>query len=79
VSAAGFAFRSAGGSAVRLESPIQRTLRDLLVAQQHAYVDDVSYGALGARLLAEEAGSEPSGGGLARGERAVEAPVPTRA
>jgi alkylation response protein AidB-like acyl-CoA dehydrogenase len=44
------AFRYGGGTALRLESPIQRTLRDLLAAQQHMYVADHNYDALGRYL-----------------------------
>jgi alkylation response protein AidB-like acyl-CoA dehydrogenase len=50
-----FAYRYGGGTALRLDSPIQRTLRDLLAAQQHVYVADLNYDALG-RHLTETSG-----------------------
>jgi alkylation response protein AidB-like acyl-CoA dehydrogenase len=45
------AYRYCGPAAVRLEHPVQRILRDLLVAQQHKFVADVSYDALGVTLV----------------------------
>jgi alkylation response protein AidB-like acyl-CoA dehydrogenase len=45
------AYRYAGPSAVRLTHPLQRVLRDLLVAQQHKFVADTSYDALGRALV----------------------------
>lgn len=40
-------FRYAGGSAVMLDHPLQRTLRDLYTAQSHLMVSDAAYEALG--------------------------------
>lgn len=48
---ANMAMRYAGGSAVRLDSAIQRVARELLVAQGHMYVADSNYDTLGAALL----------------------------
>jgi len=49
------AYRHGGGSALRLDSPIQRTLRDVLAAQQHLYVADLNYEAFGGQLIATSA------------------------
>jgi indole-3-acetate monooxygenase len=46
------AMRFAGGSVVRLDSPIQRLMRELLVAQAHMYVSDTNYETVGRSLLA---------------------------
>ena len=46
-----WAYRTAGGSALKLDNPLQRVLRDLLAAGQHAYVDDASQVAHGADVL----------------------------
>lgn len=51
VDVANFAFRYGGGNSVRLDSPIQRALRDVLVAQQHVAVADTSFEALGSALI----------------------------
>ena len=40
-------FRYAGGSAVMLDDPLQRILRDLYTAQSHLMVSDAAYEALG--------------------------------
>ena len=40
-------FRYAGGSAVMLDDPMQRILRDLYAAQSHLMVSDAAYEALG--------------------------------
>lgn len=48
---ANLALRHAGGSAIRLDSPLQRVVRELLVAQAHMYVSDANYDALGRTLL----------------------------
>ncbi len=40
-------FRYAGGSAVMLDDPMQRILRDLYTAQSHLMVSDVAYESLG--------------------------------
>lgn len=55
VSTAQFAYRYAGGSAPRLESPFQRAVRDLLVAQQHLIVGEHLYEELGRWLVIERA------------------------
>ena len=47
VETAAFAYKYGGGSAARLESPLQRILRDLQVAQQHTALADTSYEATG--------------------------------
>lgn len=47
------AYRYGGPSALRLTSPLQRVLRDLLVAQQHRVIADVSYDALGEELVSD--------------------------
>ena len=49
--AADTAMRHAGGTAVRLDNPIQRVVRDLLVARSHMYVADTNYELLGRALL----------------------------
>jgi indole-3-acetate monooxygenase len=45
------AFRYAGGNSVRLDSPLQRILRDVLVAQQHVAIADQVYDQLGVALI----------------------------
>ena len=45
------AMRHGGGGAVRLDSPIQRLTRELLVAQSHIHVAEVNYEKLGIALL----------------------------
>ena len=40
-------FRYAGGSAIMLNDPMQRILRDLYTAQSHLMVSDAAYEALG--------------------------------
>ena len=47
------AYRYGGPAAVRLDNPLQRVLRDLLVAQQHRVIADVSYDALGQVLVGQ--------------------------
>ena len=44
------AFTLAGGAAVGMDSPIQRVLRDLLVAQQHIIATEENFERLGLRL-----------------------------
>lgn len=46
-----WAYRQGGGTSLRLDSPLQRILRDLLAASQHVYIDDVAYTGLGAHLM----------------------------
>lgn len=53
VETAAMAHKFGGGSSVRLTNPLQRILRDLLVAQQHIYYADTNYELLGATLLAD--------------------------
>jgi alkylation response protein AidB-like acyl-CoA dehydrogenase len=48
------AYRYGGPPALRLTNPLQRVLRDLLVAQQHRVIADVSYDALGEVLVREQ-------------------------
>ena len=54
---AAMAFRYGGGDSVRLDSPIQRALRDVLVAQQHILVADTSFDALGRAIIGQVAPS----------------------
>lgn len=53
VEIANMAFRYGGGNSIRLNSPLQRGLRDLLVAQQHVAVADSYYDVLGQLLIAQ--------------------------
>jgi alkylation response protein AidB-like acyl-CoA dehydrogenase len=46
-------FRLGGGSAVYLDSPLQRRLRDIMVLGQHAVVQQRQYVGVGAALLVE--------------------------
>jgi alkylation response protein AidB-like acyl-CoA dehydrogenase len=46
------AYTYAGGSSVRLDNPLQRILRDLLVAQQHLLYSDSNFEYLGEMLIA---------------------------
>ncbi len=46
-----WAFRTGGGNALRLNSPLQRILRDLMAASQHVFVDEIAYTGYGAQLL----------------------------
>ena len=55
---ANMAFRYGGGDSVRLTSPIQRVLRDLLVTQSHVAAADTSYDGLGKAII--EQASRPS-------------------
>jgi len=48
-------FRLAGGSAVYLDSPLQRRLRDIMVLGQHAAVQQRQHAASGAFLLTDAA------------------------
>lgn len=54
---ANMAFRYGGGNSVRLDSPLQRALRDVLVAQQHVAVADTSFETLGAAIIDQVAQS----------------------
>lgn len=49
-----WAYRVAGGSALRLSSPLQRILRDLLAASQHVVVEEAAYTAWGAHMVGVE-------------------------
>jgi alkylation response protein AidB-like acyl-CoA dehydrogenase len=53
------AYSYAGGDSVRLENPLQRILRDLLVAQQHLLYTDTHFEHLGEMLV--QRASEASG------------------
>jgi indole-3-acetate monooxygenase len=61
VRVANLAMRFSGGTAIRLDSPIQRTIREALVAQAHMYATDANYAVLGAAILAETEPAEPTG------------------
>ena len=50
-----FAHHHGGGAAAFTDSPLQRVLRDILVASQHIYVADVAYERTGAFRLGREA------------------------
>lgn len=54
---ANMAFRYAAGSAMRLESPLQRCLRDLHAAGTHFVVSDTAYESHGQRLLGLTSGA----------------------
>jgi indole-3-acetate monooxygenase len=56
IDVATMAYRYGGPAALRLDNPLQRVLRDLLVAQQHRVIADVSYDALGEVLVREQSG-----------------------
>jgi alkylation response protein AidB-like acyl-CoA dehydrogenase len=51
-------YRLAGGSAVYLDSPLQRRLRDMMVLAQHVMVQERQYAGFGAFLLNEGAAVE---------------------
>jgi alkylation response protein AidB-like acyl-CoA dehydrogenase len=46
-----WAYRNGGGTALRLDHPLQRLLRDMLAATQHIFVDDKAYSDFGGVLL----------------------------
>lgn len=52
-------FKLAGGSAVYLDSPVQRRLRDVIVLGQHAAVQQRQFAGIGAFLLSEDEPSVP--------------------
>jgi alkylation response protein AidB-like acyl-CoA dehydrogenase len=52
-------FMLAGASAVYLDSPLQRRLRDVMVLSQHAVVQQRQYAGVGAALLAEPEAQAP--------------------
>jgi alkylation response protein AidB-like acyl-CoA dehydrogenase len=54
-SVAQMAYSFAGGDSVRLDNPLQRILRDLLVAQQHLLYTDTQFEHLGEMLVARAA------------------------
>ncbi len=60
LAAAQTALRYGGGAAVRLDNPLQRLVRELLVAQSHVHVVETNYDKLGVNLL-EEAGAATTG------------------
>ncbi len=51
VDATTWAFRTSGGGGLQRSHPLQRVLRDLLAASQHAFVDEVAYEQLGSVRL----------------------------
>ena len=55
VEVANTAFRYGGGASVRQGNPVQRALRDVLVAQQHVVVTDTSFEAVGEGIIAQAA------------------------
>jgi alkylation response protein AidB-like acyl-CoA dehydrogenase len=63
VEVAQFAFRMAGAAALYEASPIQRALRDILAAQQHVYVSDLSYATFAQERLKKAASAMASGAG----------------
>lgn len=54
VDVARFAHHHGGGAAAFRDSPLQRVLRDILVASQHIYVADVAYERTGALRLGKQ-------------------------
>lgn len=46
-----WAYRCGGGTALRLDHPLQQMLRDTLGAAQHLFVDDAAFTNLGADLV----------------------------
>jgi alkylation response protein AidB-like acyl-CoA dehydrogenase len=52
---ANWAYRSGGGSSLRLDNPLQHILRDLLAANQHIYVDETAYTIHGASMVGLDA------------------------
>ncbi len=50
-----WALGQGGGQAARLDHPLQRIARDLLVARQHVMVDEIALAARGAQLMTEHA------------------------
>lgn len=61
VRVANLAMRFSGGTAIRLDSPVQRTIREALVAQAHMYATDANYAVLGASILEGTKPVEPTG------------------
>jgi indole-3-acetate monooxygenase len=59
VSVAALAYKYSGGSAARLDNPLQRILRDLQVAQQHTATADTSYDATGQWAIARATSVQP--------------------
>jgi len=56
------AYSYAGGDSVRLDNPLQRILRDLLVAQQHLLYSDTQFESLGEMLVQRASdASRPAG------------------
>lgn len=55
-----WAYRSGGGSSIRLDHPLQRLLRDMLGATQHVFVDDKCYSDFGGVLLGVDSVGGPS-------------------
>lgn len=61
VSCANVAMRYSGGTAIRSDSPVQRVVREALVAQAHMYATDANYATLGRSLLEATKPVEPTG------------------
>ena len=61
VEVANLAMRFSGGTAIRLDSPIQRSIREALVAQAHMYATDANYAVLGASILDGVEPVQPTG------------------
>lgn len=61
VTCANTAMRYSGGSAIRLDSPVQRIAREALVAQAHMFATDGNYAELGRTILNATKPVEPTG------------------
>jgi alkylation response protein AidB-like acyl-CoA dehydrogenase len=61
VDVANRAMRFSGGTAIRLDSPVQRSIREALVAQAHMYATDANYAVLGKAILDATKPVEPTG------------------
>lgn len=59
-----FAYKYAGGSAARLDHPLQRVLRDIQVGQQHTAVADTSYDGTGRWAIDRVAAPAPMPAGV---------------
>jgi hypothetical protein len=58
------AYSYAGGDSVRLDNPLQRILRDLLVAQQHLLYSDTQFEGLGEMLVQRASDASRQGGAV---------------
>lgn len=61
VETANLAMRYCGGSAIRLDSPVQRSIREALVAQAHMFTTDANYAVLGEAILDVTKPVDPTG------------------